>query len=246
MSDNAPIYLGLELDEVNNKLLLDLPLDSTSNITADDGYFSTLTTTGDFYRKYNDTAYNMISINSSGNTNFSYGPWNNSLGTTQYLGNNIVISSKGTISIDSSTGGNITFGTSGHDHLYFGGRGMIRKGESYTFQWSGCGFCSNAKQDAYFTIPFLPVAPAFSSVTINKTSSTICIRQWNNYIYNDGNKGELSMSNFASVTGSVTNCGLYIMARRTGGLGGNGTSTTTNMTNNAPICITCHIVATFS
>ena len=65
------------------------------------------------------------------------------------------------------------------------------------------------------------------------------------YIYHDGNTAELSMSNFATVTGSVTNCGLYIMARRTGGLGGSGTTTTTNMTNNAPICIMCHIVATF-
>lgn len=240
MSDNAPIYLGLKLDEVNNKLLSDLPLEITNqNISVGNNIIFD----GKIYKKYNNNTYNMIDMDSDGNPAFSYGNWSSALGTTKYLGNNIIISSKGTISIDSSTGGNVTFGTSasGHDHLYFGGRGMIRKDEAYTFVWLGCGFVTNGKQDACFTIPFLPVAPAFSSVTINKTASTICIRQWDNYIYHNGSSGEQSMSSFTTVTGGITNCGLNITARRTNGLNGSGSG----ITNNAPICINCHIVATF-
>lgn len=182
----------------------------------------------------NGTYQGIATINASDDTYFGYGSYNNNLGTVYYRGNNVRLQGKVNTFLNSGTG-----------MLYLDGRSVIKAGNTVTFIWNGCGFVSSGKASAYFTIPLLRPLAGGVTATINKSTSTICIRQWNTYIYADGTN-ELSMSNFNTVTAGITDTGINVTATRTGGLGGNGTTTTANMTNNAPITISCHMVVTFS
>lgn len=134
MSNNVPTYIGLNYDDTNtdfpvflNKSLeiIDQNLHVGRNLLLD----------GNFYKIYNNTTYNVLDMDSAGNLAFSYGPWNAGLGTTKYLGNNIQISSKGTISINtSSTSSNITVGNS-NGFLYLDGK--QRSNTTNAILWSG-------------------------------------------------------------------------------------------------------------
>lgn len=132
MSDNVPTYIGLNYDDTNDEVFLNKSLkiiDQNLRVGRN------LHLDGIFYKIYNNTTYNILDMDSAGNLAFSYGPWSDGLGTTKYFGNNIIINSKGSISIDtSSTSSNITIGNS-NGFLYLNGK--QRSNTANAALWSG-------------------------------------------------------------------------------------------------------------
>lgn len=236
MSDNVSTYIGLNYDDTNT----DYPVSLNKSLKIIDQNLRVgrnLHLDGNLYKIYNDTTYNVLDMDSAGNLAFSYGPWSSGLGTTKYLGNNIQISSKGGISINTSdVSKNITIGDSNTTNIYVGGRSMIRKGQTYWFEWNGAGYVTAGSKDVYFVIPTIMLAYNGAIATLNANNSSLCIRQWEDYLFGAASGRYTIGTNFTSEL-AVTNCGINVKLSKTTALSGK---------NNAPVCISCGLSITFT